>query len=443
MKKKMNKILNYIDDIKEWKWIIITFIICLIFYLSFSIDIIWRPYIFAEDGGIFLSDALNDRWKSLYNSYGGYISIVPRIITLISVFVGVKLNSLYIIVLMMKWLSIIFATICANYLNSDDFKDIFKNRALRLLICLMLIAVMANQNFVIYNVTYTHWWCGMLAFLCSISLINKRIPKTYIIPILFMSILTSPSALIIAIPLMYYVVSMIREIKTDKKNDNSRKIDKMKIVIIIILIIAIALQAFKILNINHRIHSTDVDNSNILFLSSKIIVTFFTNTTSLLSFQFSENLPTFVDALIGLLIWYIILECNLKNQNIKMLILCVLEIVCLLFMNMYKNDTACLLPYVWIEWYNSVPFCICTFLIAKTIYDECKVDNRILHYSAGLLFVIYFIVLYENTYQVDFKLCKNITDIEPKVNFESNYMVEVPIPGGFNPKIPINKEIEE
>ena len=63
---KIAKITNYIENIKEWQWLLITFIISLIAMISISIRILWEPYIHAKMGGHFINYAMFVGKKSLF-----------------------------------------------------------------------------------------------------------------------------------------------------------------------------------------------------------------------------------------------------------------------------------------------------------------------------------------------------------------------------------------
>ena len=161
IKEMYNKFSNYIENIKEWKWILISYLVCLLIYISISVQILYQPYIFAEDGKIFFQEALNNGISSIFNTYGGYISVIPRIIALIAVSLGKCFNSFYIVTAVMKFLSILFAIFCINYFNSNEFKWIIKSRSIRLFFSLISILILTFQSNMSYNVTYTHWWAGV------------------------------------------------------------------------------------------------------------------------------------------------------------------------------------------------------------------------------------------------------------------------------------------
>ena len=59
----------------------------LVIYVSFSTEVLWRPFIFAEDT-IFLNNALTDGIKSLIYRHAGYLEVVSRLVANVSIMTG-------------------------------------------------------------------------------------------------------------------------------------------------------------------------------------------------------------------------------------------------------------------------------------------------------------------------------------------------------------------
>ena len=102
---------------------------------------------------------------------------------------------------------------------------------------------------------------------------------------------------------------------------------------------------------------------------------------------------------------------------------------------MYKHKGLYELP----NWYISIPIFVIAFIITKTVYDDfLKNKIMILKILTILLCTIYFVAFYVNTYKPDYSFCDEVYKIEPKVNYNSTETVELPISGGFYPKIPVD-----
>ena len=207
---KVSQFNTYIENIKEWQWLLITFIICFVAIISISIPILWQPYIHAEDGTQFLKDALFEGKSSIFKTFGGYLGVLPRLSALIAIYLGRKFNSMVLVTYVMKFCSTIFTIIVINYFNSKEFKHLINSRILRLITSILLMFVMANHGTMIYTSITLHWWSGLLAVLIGLNFINKKFPSLYIVPFLLLSILSSPSALIVVIPMIYYLFIKIK-----------------------------------------------------------------------------------------------------------------------------------------------------------------------------------------------------------------------------------------
>lgn len=66
---------------------IYVWLLFLIIYISFSTEVLFRPFVFAEDT-LFLNDALVYGYKSLLFRHAGYLEIFSRIIGNISIVAG-------------------------------------------------------------------------------------------------------------------------------------------------------------------------------------------------------------------------------------------------------------------------------------------------------------------------------------------------------------------
>ena len=70
-------------------------------YVSFSTEVLWRPFIFAEDT-IFLNNALTDGFKSLLYRHAEYWEMISRLTANIAIFLGRGANSYLVTTFVMK-----------------------------------------------------------------------------------------------------------------------------------------------------------------------------------------------------------------------------------------------------------------------------------------------------------------------------------------------------
>lgn len=442
IKKIFNKLNNYVEKMSKREWLFVSFLICLLVFVSLSIEIIWQPFIFAEDGTEFLKDALKDGFFSITNTYGGYISVIPRIFALVALQFGRLTNSAVIMANVMKWLSILFTIVCVNYFNSEEFKWLFKNRLLRLVVSLSIMFIISNQVFLLYNSTYTHWWGGFLVALVGLNLFHKKTPPLYILPFVVLSIISSPSGIIIGIPVIYYIFDLIKNKKT-KGIKEFFKVHKKEILIMCTFIIFMIIQVYAILflNTNKQYIKADGNFGLILFQLMKGIIK---GITGVLSSGFYGRIPEWLCYIIGILIWIFIIRICIKKKYIKLFWYVLITSLTIYFLVEFKaKGTINLPPIDEAEFYATIPFGLQLMLFLKVLYEVYKTTNKKIKICIVIIFMILFTSLYFNIYEVEYLYCKYIYMMEPYVDFNSNDYIKVPIaPGGnyWKLKVPINRE---
>ena len=226
-------------------WLIVMFLINFGIMIAFNPKILSSYYLFAEDGEVFINGYLNKGLSSLFITYGGYFNFLSRIFAAISVTFARIFNSVAVLTMSQKLLSMIFSSFVCTYFVSDSFKSIIKSRTKRIAISLVSLVLISNFAWLFYNGVSIHWWCGILIFLISLNILNGELPSYKILPILLISILSSPSGLIIAFALGYYLFKKI-DFKKSLKH-NFEKYNKSEIIKILLLILALAVQSYAIL----------------------------------------------------------------------------------------------------------------------------------------------------------------------------------------------------
>ena len=432
---------------KEGQWLTITFFICLIIFLSISIDIIWQPFIHAEDGIIFLNDAMEKGIHSLFITYGGYFVVLSRMIAIIAICFGKIFNSFILVTSIMKWCTIIYTIICVNYINSKDFEQIIKNRILRLVVSILAMLVMANHIYMIYNATGIHWWGGLLAFIAGLVFLTNKTPSYYIIPFLILAILSSPSALLIAIPIIFYIVNKIWKEKNKIKEEKTKYLLNNKFELIKLIIIAIAglLQVYAIIFVSKDIDTITNPDLSIAHISSvleKAIIGTLKNIPYSLKFNLSYEWIIKDNFLIGtgIIMWILLFYRALINKQFKIVLWCFLEIFILYFMDFYKIVNYLELPGK--AFYNALPAFAGILAVVKCLSDDYKRYFKFSQYSAIVGLGLVTLLFYNCTEKPDFRFCKFMYEIEDRVDFNSDTKKKIRIsPGGdWHVDVPYFKE---
>ncbi len=438
---KVSKINKYIEDIKEWQWLLITFFICLIFMVLVSVEIIWLPFIHAEDGPVFLKEALEEGRYSLFNIFSGYLGILPRIFAITAIHFGRKYNSMIVVTFIMKTFSTLFSVIAVNYFNSKTFKNIINSRILRLMMSLLLMYVMANHLFILYNSVMTHWWGALLVMYIGFNFLEKKLPPIYIIPFLILSILSSPTTLIIILPTAYYVFCRLK----GKKIKDIKIKNKSEVVIVMLITITVIMHVFVILFMGKKIISSSANVSSITI--NYIILTLYKTIKYMIQcipyiITFGKLTVENIRIVLGVILFAILGWRYYKNKNLKMFIWGVFGIFAIYFMKILRYQEKFSLPSI--TFYDAVPSTMGVLLLMKWIYDDLQKvikNKRIFEVIMFIILSILTFAYYKTTYKNDFTNCKEIYKIESKVDFKSKKIKKIKIPGLGNWKayVPVKK----
>ena len=205
---KASKVLN-----NNWFLLIMTFFLFIVLLVILNPEIIKVPYIFAEDGWVFAKEYFIYGLGSFKLTYGGYFDTLSRIFAFIAVNFAKLTNSAVVLANTFKWLSILFSAFVATYFTSSSFENIIKSRGKRVIISALVIILISNFAWLLYNGVAIHWWCGLLIFLVSLNLLHDKMPSYVILPLVLISIISSASSLILGFALMYYTLEKIGFIK--------------------------------------------------------------------------------------------------------------------------------------------------------------------------------------------------------------------------------------
>jgi hypothetical protein len=156
-------------------------------------DAILNAQPWAEDGKIFLQQALTDPYGSILTPYAGYLHIVPRLVTLAAVQFGLPNAPL-----IMNLVALLISAYCISYLFDTDFRFLIRNDLLRLFTAILIACMPIPQvwmnitNIQWFLLIYTMLWTTNLMFNSNVG--DKKIGPGIIFQAVFLgvSFLSSP-----------------------------------------------------------------------------------------------------------------------------------------------------------------------------------------------------------------------------------------------------------
>ena len=166
-------------NIKSWiirnenKFLFIFFVLL---YISFSFEVVLRPFVFAEDT-IFLNEALEYGIKTLTLRHAGYLEVISRLTGLISISIGKITNSYWCVTASMRLISTVLGAYYLSYFYLEDFSWLIDNKYVRFVISFLMLIWMCNFYNLMYNITCMHWYEAVFVFLVGLNLIKGKLPR--------------------------------------------------------------------------------------------------------------------------------------------------------------------------------------------------------------------------------------------------------------------------
>ncbi len=184
------------SKILRWRFLLLWLIGCGII-ISRRSDMLLNAQPWSEDSMYFLRDAMYLGWKSFITPYAGYLHLIPRALTMLSLYISNAIGTgITQVPLVMNLFAIAISAFCAVLVCSGRF-EWMGNIYLRMFLSFLILAFPGAAE--IYgNVTNLHWWLGIPAFLlCWGMFQNNKISSWPEIVALSLIVLTSPNGLII------------------------------------------------------------------------------------------------------------------------------------------------------------------------------------------------------------------------------------------------------
>jgi len=276
-----------------------------ILYVSFSTEVLWRPFIFAEDT-LFLNHALNDGFKSLFYRHAEYWEMISRLSGNLAVFLGRGANSYLVTAFVMKAIAIAIFSYYILYFAIADFSWLVKERWKRFLISFIVLIWFGNFFNSFYNVTNIHWAGEFFLFIVGLNLVfNKKFPGVFCTVICLLTCMNSPEACLVLIPFAIYVLSGIID-----KNIRPRE------VVVYLLVFAAAVLQFYVIKLSGN-GSKVTDAGVILSALPKSLVSIVTSACYVLGNETMSYLSTAWRLITGCLFWLFIIYSYIKFRRTK------------------------------------------------------------------------------------------------------------------------------
>jgi len=204
------------------KWEIITNEQSLIYFLGYLCifillvlrqwEIVGKPFLWAEDGNVFIYRAINNGFSSLFIPYAGYYHFLPQLLTNIFYYFCRIIDNVVLLPYMMWGSNILISSLAVGYFLSERFEWILKQRLERLFVCCIIILLNISEIQEVYGtVTNIHWWLGFYFFLISLNILyEKEMPSVRNIILLtfcgFSTLVIFPLFVIFSILLIYKII---------------------------------------------------------------------------------------------------------------------------------------------------------------------------------------------------------------------------------------------
>lgn len=169
----------------------------------------------AEDGVIFIQQAIEYSFSSLFIPYAGYFHTIPRLVTLFSLQFGLQ-NTPFI----MNFLSLFIATFSISYFFNNKFRFIIKNDYLRFVSTVFILLIPIQEIFL--NITNIQWFLAIYLTLWTSdfifnyeSVFQSKLNIRTILQMVFtvLAFLTTPLAFLL-VP--FLILTVIRRSKCNR-----------------------------------------------------------------------------------------------------------------------------------------------------------------------------------------------------------------------------------
>jgi len=293
----LNKIFN-----NKKSFLLMSGIVCFLLYALRTPEDLFKPYLWAEDGSLFISDTLFSPLSSFLDTCNGSFSVLQRLLTLICYIPCYIANDITYLPIIMGVLFKLFAVIGILYFTSDRFAWLIESRIWRLAVCIFVILTIppTAYDLVTCDASLPH------VLLFTVYLIGLRLVcvKDSILEwdesiIVFFVAFSSAAAPFMGLIGMCHIAKTLMQ----AKNGDSNSCTSLNVLKGVIVLIPVILQCRNILN-SSRV-STELQLFDRLLL----------NTKNFVFFPFWQYYHRWIFFIVGLGLWFIIMKSASVNPK--------------------------------------------------------------------------------------------------------------------------------
>ena len=216
----MGSLSNNLENLSEFRgiYVALNFMLAIILFFRRP-DSLLNPQPWAEDSVVFLQQAIEYSFSSLFISYAGYHHTIPRLVALGSLQFGLENAPL-----IMNLSALVISVASTSYFFSKNFRFIIRNDFLRFSSTIFIICLPIQEVYL--NITNIQWFLSIYLTLWTLNLVynydliqkNKHIIIQNVFVVL--AFLSSPLSIILTPALVW----MINERIKDKSIFSSRSL---------------------------------------------------------------------------------------------------------------------------------------------------------------------------------------------------------------------------
>ena len=414
-------------------------LVFLILYVSFSIDVLWRPFVFAEDT-IFLNNALTDGFKSIIYRHAEYLEIISRLSANTAILFGKLANSYLVTAFVMKTFAIGIMGYYISYFALADFSWLVNKKLYRFVICFFFLAWFGNFVNSYYNITNIHWAGEFFVFLVGLNLLfNNKFPGVFCLIICVLTCLQSPEATLLIIPFALYILNRIRD----------KKIRWSEMLAYLVVFTAVFLQFFVVKKSGTG--SGAFNPAVIMVAVPKSLIAVLSAASYVLGNEIRSFLSPGLKLTAGCLVWLFIVFSYIKLFRKKGIWIVTYSLIFLFFHYMMVYVKLCakgLGDFIIPEdnWVNSSPAAVCVLLLFGAVLNINSIFMRGLCKQILVLLLMPILISEVShtgkigglfKYDYDVLGMKLIEDANQSVDFNSSKYETLHLYSGFQLLIPV------
>ncbi len=211
----LSRIKERLRNLSDFKWsyaILILLLTVIIFFRRPDALLNAQPW--AEDGAIFLQQAIYSSIGSIFIPYAGYYHTIPRVVALIAVQFGLANAPL-----IMNICALLISVFCISYIFRPQFRILIPNDSHRFFLAVLIACLPIVEIYL--NITNIQWFLIVFLTLWSTNVVfNPKAPSMTLYNIFEMlfviiSFLSCPLSIILSPGLLFGIILKIQSSKTN------------------------------------------------------------------------------------------------------------------------------------------------------------------------------------------------------------------------------------